>query len=137
MIYYSECCPMAACAKSTTCVRYANYVKAIAERDSFTILNETRIHPDVNGCPYYLVPKSIRVAYGFTRLYKTIPVGNARNMSWGIRWGSDSTYFRTKRGDRGLSPAEQQSILATVKKYGGNPDVGFDRYQDEVTYVKP
>ena len=137
MIYYSECCPLAACAKSTTCVRYANYVKAIAESDSFTILNATRIHPDEKGCPYYLVPKSVRVAYGFRKLYNSIPVGNTKYMIWDMRWGSDSTYYRTKRGDRGLSPGEQQSILSTIKKYGGDPNVGFDRYQDEVIYVKP
>ena len=32
-------CPLASCKKSSTCIRYAAYLKAQAEEESFNILN--------------------------------------------------------------------------------------------------
>ena len=55
-------------------------------------------------------------------------------MNWGMLFGSESTYYRTKRGERPLTPAQQQAILQQVQKAGGNPSVGFDRYEDVVVY---
>lgn len=137
MIDTNVCCPLAACAKSQSCARFANFVKARAEREYYPVLNDAFLHPSEEGCPHYIVPKKITVAYGFKRLYSTIPVGRAKYISWGVYFGSDSTYYRTKRGDRPLYPKQQKQILAAVKTHGGNPNVGFDRYLEEVIYVKP
>ena len=133
----SICCPLAACPKSGECFRHINYQKQLAEADSYSVINTTRITPDAKGCPHFIVEKTERWAYGFKALYNTIPTGNARNMSWGMYFGSDSTFFRTKRGERPLTPAAQRHILDTIARHGGNPSVGFDRYQDVKVYGKP
>lgn len=129
-------CMMTQCPVKEKCPRHEFYLKALEESESITILNPKRIHYDEEGCEHRLTPQPQRLAYGFKRLAATIPQGNARNMDWGISFGSESTYFRTKRGERPLTPDEQGIILAHVKASGGDPDVGFDRYEDITVYVK-
>lgn len=131
------CCSIAACPKSDVCYRHLNYQKQMAEAESFEVLNPTRLAPDANGCPHYIVETTERWAYGFKRLYNTIPTGNTKSISWGVYFGSESSYYRTKRGDRPLPPAAQKYILDTVARLGGNPSVGFDRYDDVKVYRKP
>lgn len=130
-------CPLAECSKKGECARHSLYLKAMAESESLTILNTTRFCSGPEGCEHLLVPRQERVAYGFKKLYTTIPTGNARHMNWGIRFGSDSSYYRAKRGARALSPQEQQTILRHVQQAGGDPTVGFDRYEDVTVYVRP
>ena len=136
MIYDTTSCNQAACPMKERCSRYTFYLKAKAESDTLTILNPDKIEVGPNGCEHFIVPMQIRQAYGFTRLYDTIPRGQLKNIHWGVRFGSDSTYFRTKRGDRALSPQEQTAILRAVAQAGGDPSVGFDRYVDAIIYVR-
>lgn len=137
MITPNISCPLADCPKKDECARHSFYLKALAESESLTILNTTRFEPGPDGCEHFIVPRKERLAYGFRRLADTIPIGNARKMSWGFYFGSESTYFRTKRGERPISPATQASILQHVKAAGGDPSVGFDRYEDTIVYVRP
>ena len=131
------CCSIAACPKSGVCYRHLNYQKQMADADFFEVLNPSRQAPDANGCQHYIVETTECWAYGFKRLYATIPTGNAKCISWSVYFGSESTYYRTKRGERPLTPIEQQKILDTVARLGGNPSVGFDRYADQKVYRKP
>ena len=90
-----------------------------------------------NGCEHRLVRKTVRMAYGFKKLYNSIPKGNA-NYFWSTAGlGCESTYYRHKRGDYPLGPEMQRRLLEKIKEKGGNPAVGFDRYADEVVLVKP
>lgn len=130
-------CPLATCAKSGTCIRQLNYQKAVAEEPCFTILNTKLFSPTSDGCPYHLVKKTVRIAYGFNRLYGTVPARNTKLFRLGTEFGSDSTYYRFKRGEYGLSPSQQKRLLDYFLKNGADISVGFDRYQDEITYVKP
>lgn len=130
-------CSMTECPKSKDCSRHSFYLQAIAESESLTIINPTKIHYGPNGCEHRLVPMPARLAYGFKRLDSSLPKCNAHGLRTSIRFGSDSTYYRTKRGDRPLYPSEQRAILNCVKALGGNPDLGFDKYQDVTLYVHP
>lgn len=136
MITHSISCPLGNCPKSTQCPRHASYLKALAENDVLTVLNTTKITVGPEGCEHFLVPKPIRLAYGFKKLYNSIPAGNVRYFSIHLPFGSDSSYYRAKRGERELTPDEQAAILRAVRKAGGDPSVGFDRYVDSVTYVR-
>ena len=133
----STCCPMTECPKCKDCSRHSFYLKAIAEDESLTIINPSKLHYGPNGCEHRLVPVQVRLAYGFTRLDSSLPKCNANRLRSAIHFGSDSTYFRTRRGERSLSPQEQRAILDCVEALGGNPDLGFDRYSDTTIYVHP
>lgn len=128
---------MTECPKCKDCSRHSFYLKAIAEEESLTIINPTKLHYGPDGCEHRLVPMQIRLAYGFTRLDSTLPKCNTFGLRSAIHFGSDSTYFRTRRGERPIYPSEQRDILDRVKALGGNPDLGFDSYVDTTTYVHP
>ncbi|MGN0281054.1 MAG: DUF6078 family protein [Prevotella sp.] len=137
MISNSAACPLSACKKSGECARYENYLKAKAEEMAYLTLNADMISHGENGCEHRLVRKVVRMAYGFKKLYDSIPKGNA-NYFWSkTKFGSESTYYRYKGGKYPIEPYMQQQLLALVRKHGGNPSVGFDRYADETVLVKP
>lgn len=53
---------------------------------------------------------------------------------WCSIFGSDASYYRTRRGERPITPALQEKILECVRAAGGNPNVGFDRYTTVTVY---
>lgn len=129
-------CPQATCPLNQTCIRHKNYLKALANEPSFTVLN-TRLFTPSAECPHYLITKTVRIAYGFKKLYGTLPTLTARLFWTETPFKSESAYYRYKRGEYGLSLEMQQKLLSIFKKNGANTVVGFDRYQDEIIYVKP
>lgn len=137
MITSNIACPMADCPKKDECARHRFYLTAMAESESLIILNTTRLHPGLEGCEHFIVPRQQRLAYGFRRLADSVPSGNARKMNLAAYFSSESTYFRTKRGERPILPAMQASILQSIEEAGGNAAVGFDSYQDTIIYVHP
>ena len=55
-INFCAVCPMASCKRNAQCVRYANYLKAKNEEDSYQVLNFDRISYDADkGCSHFLV----------------------------------------------------------------------------------
>ena len=135
MIEPFTCCQKADCPKKDVCSRYAFYLKAIEESESYNILNANKLQVTEDGCRYLITPSQKRVAYGFKHLYATIPNGNARKVGWGRLFSSDSAYYRVKRGDYPIEPDVQTAILKYVKDAGGDPEVGFDRYEDVTVYT--
>lgn len=71
-------CPMASCTRSNTCARYAQYVKALANADTFEVLNVKHLVSEGEKCPYHLVAEKQVWARGFLRIYNTIPSGRTR-----------------------------------------------------------
>ena len=134
MIESNITCPKADCPKKDECSRHSFYLKALAESESFHILNTTKLQVGPDGCQHFIVPIQEQWACGFKRLCNTIPIGQARNIKWSSIFGSDSTYYRTRRGERLIAPDQQAKILECVRAAGGNPDVGFDRYTTVTVY---
>lgn len=137
MITPATGCTFSTCAIKDKCVRYANYLSQLQESDTLSILNPHKVEQTDEGCPHYLVKTVQRFAYGFKALSGSIPSANAGWLMYKSHLGGKSTYYRYYRGERSLSPTEQQRFLSVVKELGGNPDIGFDRYQDQTVYVKP
>ena len=137
MIDNTVTCPLSACKKSGECARYDNYLKAKAGELSYMTLNTDMVSHGDDGCEYRLVRKVVRRAYGFKKLYDSIPRGNADYFWAKTRFRSESSYYRYKRGEYPLEPDRQEQLLALVAKQGGNTAVGFDRYADETVFVTP
>lgn len=130
-------CPMKACKKSGECVRYANFLKARAEKDEYSTINPERVSHGDNGCEHWLVERKVRMAYGFKKLYDSMPVSKATYFWTGAGFGSESTYYRYKKGRYGLDPQQQAILLEKFRRHGADVSVGFDRYQIESVFVNP
>ena len=134
MIKSTITCPKADCPKKDECARHNFYLMALAESESYHILNTTKLQVGPDGCQHFIVPVQEQWAYGFKHLCETIPIGKARNINWCSIFGSDASFYRTRRGERPITPALQAKILECVSAAGGNPDVGFDRYTTVTVY---
>ena len=130
-------CPKADCPKSGVCARYADYLQASEEKETFTVLNSQKVAPTANGCPQQLRKVTQRIAYGFKKLLAEVPKKHLNYFYCKFPYDSQSSYDRRRRGVYGLSPSEQACILSIFKKYGVDTSIGFDRYQDEEVYVEP
>ncbi len=129
-------CPLASCKKSNTCIRYAAYLKAQVEKESFNILNINKFTTTNTGCENYLIPVKQRMARGFCHLYDTLPKCNSHYF-WGRTFFANETaWYRAKRGDLLLTPDEQKALLAAFRENGADISVGFDGYVEKEVYVK-
>ena len=49
-IPFRAVCPLASCTRSNTCARYAQYVKSLAEDDTFEVLNVKHMNLEGESC---------------------------------------------------------------------------------------
>lgn len=68
-------CPMASCTRSNTCARYAQYVKALANADTFEVLNVKHLVSEGEKCPYHLVAEKQVWARGIPAHLQYHPIG--------------------------------------------------------------
>jgi len=128
-------CPMASCSRSNTCVRYANYLKALSESDTYIMMNFQHLGIDTATCPYHLVVEKQRWARGFQRIYSTIPAGNARGFYMRTAY-TQRRYYKAKNGEILIPPEMQQDLLDIFKRNGADMSVGFDGYEEKEVWVE-
>lgn len=123
------------CKMAASCTRNVVYQNLSEDIDTITILNPRSELMTSEECPKYHEFRLVRNAYGFKALYKTIPVGKAEFFWTKIKGiGSESTYYRMKRGQIAISPELQEQILALAKECGAPDGVEFDEYRDEFCF---
>lgn len=128
-------CPLASCKKSSTCIRYAAYLKAQAEEESFNILNTSKFTTSDAGCKNYLTPVKQRMARGFCAIYETLPKRNSHYFWSCVPFMNETSWYRAKRGDLLLTPDEQQLLLEAFRENGADMSVGFDGYAEMEVYI--
>lgn len=136
MNYSTTGCARTSCTKKDRCVLYANYLRQLADSEVLNLINDEKIVQTDAGCDHFTVTEVQRFAYGFKWLAGTIPAVNIPLLQRDGEFSSGAMYYRSRRGQRGMSPAAQEKFLALVKRLGGDPSVPFDRYHDEVVLVK-
>ncbi len=129
-------CPLASCKKSSTCIRYAAYLKAQAEKESFCILNTSKFTTSDEGCENYLTPVKQRMARGFKAIYETLPKCNSHYFWTCVSFMNETSWYRAKRGDLLLTPDEQEELLAAFRENGADMSVGFDGYVEKEVFIK-
>ncbi len=136
MITPATGCTLSTCAKKDKCVHYASYQYQLAESDTISIINQDKVTLTGINCPYYLIRTSQNYAYGFKALAGSVPHVNLSRLMYKANLGSKSSYYRYYRGEKGLSPSEQQRFLSVIRTLGGNTAIAFDRYENMTVYVR-
>lgn len=90
-----------------------------------------------NGCRHYVKAEPLTLAYGFNDLF-----GSVRRNEYDMLFrkviqifGSRSSYYRCKRGERPTMPSQQEALRNLFISYGYSDVVEFQRTQE--TYVFP
>ena len=130
-------CPLTTCKLNAVCQRSINFQEEKND-DFYSILNPEKIQPGENGCPHLLVKKPVTVAYGFKKLYTTLPECKTHyTQKYFPMFKSDSSYYRAKRGETELFPQDQEEILKIFAQLGADTKVGFDKYGEGYIFISP
>lgn len=125
-------CLLAACPKSGECARHQNYQKEQALGSTcIAVLNTQLLNPTADGCQYGLKSCEQRIAYGFKKLYATVPRMNSSNFHSKVPLSSCSEYYRYRNGEKGMDTELQERMLEAFARQGADVQVGFDNYRKE------
>ena len=88
-------------------------------------------------CPHFKETRVIRAAYGFKPLYRHVLHEDYQTLRGQIMayLGSYRTYYRYNKGERKLTPEQQEHILGLVRRYVDDDDLHFEHYQDIVDFT--
>lgn len=84
--------------------------------------------------PLFRPNKKVRYAAGFVSLLESLPHKQMLSVIPGLmRHFSRRTYYRVRKGERPLSPSEQQVVLNALKRCGVKEPKDFDAYSRSTT----
>lgn len=120
------------CPKASTCLRQLIEQETTDSTKYLVIINPKHLSTLTGECPYYRCSTKVHFAKGFIKLLDSLSNNQVRNIvPLLIGQFSRRTYYRIRKGERLLSPAEQQKILNILKRCGVTGKQEFDAYVEE------
>ena len=91
------------------------------------------------GCLHFVAPEKVMVAYGFSSIYDRVLKADftALRKQMTSMLSGKRYYYEYKRGERPLSPQQQEQIRGLFAKYGYADAVRFDRYEEKFVFPFP
>lgn len=117
------------CLKADTCLRQLAGRSAPATLEQWTIVSPKYLAALKDECPYYQLAEKVVFAKGFIGFLGALPYKQTQAAiahlisSFGRR-----LYYRMRKGERLLSPAEQQLFRDKLLQIGISQPVEFDEY---------
>lgn len=88
-----------------------------------------------SGCSYYRDCRPVRFAKGFTNFKeKMLPKQYDKFMTLLVCHFGRNQYFKRRRGEILLPPAEQDVVMTALEKAGVNQPMDFDTYVEKVDW---
>lgn len=116
-------CPLAKC-----CLHQLHYEQKCKVSNYPNIVNPTRCSKDEN-CIYYRNNTPVRYAQGFTKIQENLLPSQYRELSATLMGFFGRTGFYSRRkGEKLLSPREQNIVKNTLKRIGITKELEFDNY---------
>lgn len=123
-------CLQAECPKAATCLRQMAYAHLPEQEKFLHVINPKQQLPRKDACPYYLDAQPVRYARGFMRTINALPVGKLETFRIRlISRFSQKIYYLTRKGERALSPEEQETVISIARQLGLQLDDYFDKYE--------
>ena len=87
-------------------------------------------------CKYYVKPEPVTLAYGFGDLFSQVRRNEYEPLRRAVYriFGSESSYYRCKRGKRPISPEQQESVKKLFREHGYEHLVTFLRTQETYNF---
>ena len=84
------------------------------------------------GCPHYRSSTKVRYAQGFIGILENLPYKQMQTVILHLmNYLGRRTYYRARKGERLLSPSEQQHILNILRNCGVTTTQEFDAYVED------
>lgn len=130
-------CVVDGCPAVATCLRHVAYDESTEADKSIWVINPKSARPDEGtACPHYCSAAKVRMARGFKLALLSVPHGNVKRICDEIsQHFCQCNYYHMRRGDRPMTPAEQQFIAEVLERYGARTPIEFDSYYDDYLWT--
>lgn len=119
------------CPKAAACLRYAATEMMPDEEQKWSIVSPKYLARMEGECPLFRSAEKVRYARGFVRMMSALTVKQAHTFKDGIvsTFGMNM-YYRMRRGERLITPTEQEAIYGLLEKQGIAERPEFDAYEE-------
>lgn len=122
------------CIMAGTCLHQKALLPLMEKEEILSVINPKICSKDAS-CKKFRDCKPVLYARGFTNFQKRMyPEQYKHFMALCISHWSRNVYFEYRRGERYLSPSEQQFIINTLKEAGLNENMEFDNYEKRINW---
>ena len=120
------------CPKAATCLRHVAVKMMSSEVQRWSIISPAYLAQTEGECPVYRSAEKVQYARGFVRMMSALTVKQAHAVKENIvaTFGMNM-YYRMRRGERLITPAEQEEIYALLEKQGVSERPEFDAYVED------
>lgn len=130
--YLYSMCLNEECPQADTCLRQLAEQSAPTNIQTWSIIRPKYLSTLKGACPYYRSDAKVRFAKGFINILNNLPHKQMQTViSSLITHYSRRTYYRIRKGERLLSPSEQQQFLNILKSCGVVRPLDFDAYLED------
>lgn len=133
--YGYHLCLKRECPKASTCLRQMAELQ-ISDKIEYWAIISPKYQATLKGeCPHYRDCEKIIYAKGFVEMLDNMPNKQMKRfISNLIREFGQRTYYRVRKGERLLTPSEQQKILAILKRCGVEEPPKYDAYVEDFNW---
>ena len=120
------------CPKATMCLRYKATQMMPAEVQKWSIISPAYLAQIEGECPHYRSAEKVQYARGFVRMMSALTVTQAHAFKSDIiaTFGMNM-YYRMRRGERLITPTEQEAIYQMLEQQGVTTRPEFDAYEKD------
>ena len=120
------------CPKSANCLRHVAVAMMPAEMQKWSIISPAYLAQMEGECPLYRSAEKVQYARGFVRMMSALTVQQANAVKGNIiaTFGMNM-YYRMRRGERLITPTEQEEIYQMLEKQGVTTRLEFDAYEKD------
>jgi len=119
------------CPRSAECLRFLVGLHISKETPTFSQVNPAYVE-EQGECRYFREIRTIRLAFGFKRIFDNLPHKKAEKIRDIIyRHFGRNTYYRSRSQERPIQPKDQDFILQTFIKEGIEEAPVFEKYIDQ------
>ncbi len=120
------------CPKAAMCLRYKATLMIPADVMKWSILSPAYLAQTEGECPHYRSAEKVQYARGFVRMMSALTVKQAHVVKDSIvaTFGMNM-YYRMRRGERLITPTEQEAIYQMLEQQGVTTRPEFDAYVED------
>ena len=128
-------CFNSSCPRRTTCLHYEAGQNVPSRVTSGCAIYPTALTID-GTCPYYRENVKVKLAHGFKNLFAVVKKKDIEALRNKIKQylGGHGTYYRYNRGEKYLTPRQQEGIQAIYREFGYNEPLSFDHYLSDYDF---
>ena len=127
LVCFIDSCPL-----HGQCLRWLTGQYINPKLPAYNAINPRNPENGCDHCPMFRKKQRVMMKRGMTNLYHEMPgymehqIRHSLISQWGRR-----NYFEMRRGDRLITPEQQQDVLNTCREFGWKGPIVFDGEQED------